>query len=191
MTSEQANKVIRVLGTDERVFGLEIDSRIRQAGNGMTAGALFRMLHAADVGAEDFAEKLDDWIRTLGLEEPSCLIGFDDGQWVDLPMAEEGGAAEETASAGEPVSHYLRVVYSSVDASYYLFHSASRLFEGTGVAGVGRKREDAVHHVRVDLSDPRQLQHIITRARECPHVVRVEESSADEFWAAPSHNPGY
>jgi hypothetical protein len=52
-------------------------------------------------------------------------------------------------------------------------------------------REGAVHHVRVELSDAAQLQHIITRARQCPHVVRVEESSEEEFWAAPSHNPGY
>jgi hypothetical protein len=190
MTNDQANQVIRVLATDGKVFGLEIDSLIRQAGNAMTAAALFRMLHAMDLDSADFPQKMTEFLREFGAHEPACLIGFDDGRWVDLPVTEEGEEME-TPPEGEPVSRYLKIVHSSVDASFYLFHAASRLLDGTGISGGARKRENEVHHVEVRLTDPRQLQHILTRARECPHVIRVEESTAEEFRAAPSHNPGY
>lgn len=189
MTEEQAHKIIRVLGTEERVFGLEIDSLIREAANGMTAGALFRMLHSVDMDSEDFPQKLGDFMRETGVNGPWSLIGFDDGRWVDLPMAEEG--EEEATPEGEPVSHYLKIVYTSEDASFYLFHSAGSRLDGTGIEGGAQKRENEFHHVEVRLTDPRQLQHIITRARGCPHVVRVVEETAEEFWEAPSQNPGY
>jgi hypothetical protein len=194
MTNEQANKIIRVLATEERVFGLEVDSLIREGGNSMTAGALFRTLHGLDLDSEDFPERLAEFIREMCVGDPSMLIGYDDGRWVDLPVVDEdaeGEAVVAEADAAVPTSHCLRIVHVSEDASFYLFHAGGSLLDGSAVVSGARKREGAVHHVRVELSDAAQLQHIITRARQCPHVVRVEESSEEEFWAAPSHNPGY
>lgn len=187
MTVEQANKIIRVLATDEQVFGLEIDSLLRQGGNSMTAGALFRALNLLDFESKDFPQRLSELMRELCQGDPSVLIGFDDGRWVDLP---EGGLPDGIAPENTS-SHYLRLVYTSDEASFYLFHSARSMLEGSYVVGGARKREGAVHHVRVDLSHPSQLQHIITRARECPHLIRVEESSEEVFWSAASQNPGY
>lgn len=188
MTVEEANQVIRVLSTDGRVFGLGVDTLIREAGNCMTAGALFRFLATLDVSSPDFEEKLSAWIAEMGVGDPSMLIGHDDGRWVDLP---EGAEGEEELEDGNTVSRYLRVVHVSEEASFYLFHPGSRILDGSYVRGGARKREGAIHHVKVELSEARFLQQVVTRARECPHVVRVEESTEEVFWAAPSHSPGY
>ncbi len=188
MTSEDVNKVIRVLITDDTVFGLAIDSLLRQGGNEMTAGALLRGLQQLDFSLESFHDKLSQFIRDFTQGDPSILIGFDDGRWQNLPEGENTDDSDLTSS---PSVHHLRIILSSEDASFYLFFAGSRILEVGGITGGARKREGAIHHVRVELSHPRFLQQVLTRARECPHVVRIEESTEDEFWAAPSHNPGY
>jgi hypothetical protein len=188
MTSEDATKVMRVLCTDDNVFGLAIDSLLRQGGNEMTAGALLRGLQQLDFSLENFHDQLSQFISEFSQGDPSILIGFDDGRWQDLPVGEITDDAELSSS---PSVHHLRVIHSSEDASFYLFFSGSRILEGCGITGGARKREGAIHHVRVELSHPRFLQQVLTRTRECPHVIRIEESTEAEFWAAPSHNPGY
>lgn len=187
MTNEEAAKVIRALTTDDIVFGVAIDSLLRQGGNGMTAGALLRGLQKLDFTSPEFPDQLEQFIGEFTEGDPSVLIGFDDGRWQDLPE----GNSEEPESERSPIVFHFRFVHSSDEASFYLFHAGSRVLDGSGVTGGARKREGAIHHVRVELSHPRHLQQVLNRARECPHMIRVEESTEADFWVAPSHNPGY
>lgn len=184
MTNEEAAKVVRVLIRDEHVFGTEIDSLLRQGGNCMTAAALLRGLKRLNFASVDFPVQLSQFVREFSQGDPSVLIGYDDGSWDDL-------SGDEPDIESNPSVYYLRLVHSSEEASFYLFHSGSRVLEGSGVTGGARKREGAIHHVQVELSHPHYLQQVLNRARECPHLIRVEESTEKEFWAAPSHNPGY
>ena len=187
MTNEEAANVFRVLTTDDIVFGRAIDSLLRQGGNEMTAGALLRGLQKLDFTSPDFANQLEQFISAFSQGDPSVLIGFDDGRWQDLPEGDSGEPESETS----PTVYHFRLVHSSDEASFYLFHAGSRVLDGSGVTGGSRKREGAIHHVRVELSHPRHLQQVLSRARECPHMIRVEESTEADFWAAPSQNPGY
>jgi hypothetical protein len=187
VTNEDTANVIRVLTTDDIVFGIAIDSLLRQGGNEMTAGALFRGLQRLDFTSPDFPNQLEQFISEFSQGDPSVLIGFDDGRWQDLPE----GDSEEPESESSPTVYHLRLVHSSDEASFYLFHAGSRVLDASGVTGGARKREGAIHHVRVELSHPRYLQQVLSRARECPHLLRVEESTEADFWAAPSHNSGY
>jgi hypothetical protein len=190
MTDEDAIKLSQVLTTDERVYGLEIDSLLRQCGNQMTAMALFRALDRIDFASPDFAEQLWQLILESSQGDPSVLIGFDDGRWQHLPESIDEPTDENRP--GDCSCHcWLRVRYITEEASFYLFHSAGRLLEAGGVVSSGRKRAGAFHYLCLELADRRFLQPILMRLRECPHVIRAEESSEADFLSAPSHSPGY
>lgn len=183
MTEEFQRNILRLLSTNETVFSLEVDSLLRAAANNMTALAMFRALASMDLDAHDSARKLRDLVNDCSCEDPDVLIGFHTGLKED-----EDDEDEETESAPEPSVHYLRMVYSSVEAAYYLFQAEGRLFDAKFVITGSRKREGAIHHVQVELKHPRFLQNFIDLARECPHFERVEASTETEFWAAPSHS---
>ncbi len=154
----------------------------------MTAMAFLRVIHKLDFTSPDLNDQLSQFVSEFSQGDPSVLIGFDDGRWQDLP---EGEVCDEGDANSSAATYHFRLVHSSEDASFYLFHAGSRILEGIGVSGGARKREGAIHHVRVELSHPRYLQRVLSRARECPHIIRVEESTEADFWDAPSHNPGY
>jgi hypothetical protein len=194
MTNDELAKVIRVLTTEDHVFGLVVDSLLRQAGNEMTAALLLRALQGFDVTAADFQEQLAQFVSEYAQGDPSILIGLDDGRWEELPEEDADNALDAMDGADGDTSravHFFRLVYTSVDASYFLFHAGGKLLDGKGVLGGARKREGAVHHLRIEVTHPRYLQLVLNRARECPHMLRIEESTEAEFWAAESHNPGY
>jgi hypothetical protein len=185
MTEELQRNLLRLLSTNETVFNLEVDSLLRAAANNMTALAMFRALANMNLDAPDSARKLRDLVNDCSCGAPDVLIGFDTG----LEDEEDEDEEDETESAAEPSVHYLRMVYSSEDAAYYLFHAEDdRLFDPKIVITGARKREGAIHHVQVELKHPRYLQDFIDLARECPHFERVEVSTEAEFWAAPSHS---
>jgi hypothetical protein len=77
-------------------------------------------------------------------------------------------------------------LFRNEDAAYYQFP----LFPSMGdpfLAGGARKREGEFQHVRVDLTRPDDLQLFIEGLRSNPHLMAVEESTEEIFWAAPSH----
>lgn len=192
MTNEELAKVIRVLTTDDTVFGLVVDSLLRQIGNEMTAAAMLQALREFDVTAADFPEQLSQFVSEFSQGDPSILIGLDDGRWEELSEVDNDNGAEDVADglANRTVVCF-RLVHASEDASFFLFHAGSRLLDFRGVIGGARKREGAIHHVRVEVAHPRYVQVVLSRARECPHVLRIEESNEADFWSAPSHSPGY
>lgn len=82
--------------------------------------------------------------------------------------------------------HYLRLVFANEDAAYYQFPVFPN-FSADYIVGVGRKRAGASQYIRLELSRADFLQAFIGDCRSNPHLIRIDEASADEFLRAPSN----
>lgn len=167
----------------ETVFGLDVDSKIRQASNETSAMAFVHLFNRCDDSVPGWEKDFADSLMELSTGDPSCLIGFDDGRWQGL---EEGDGEDWTEPVAESV-HYLRLAFTNADAAYYQFHLFPDI-DAPFLAGSARKREAEFQHLRIDLTDPAHLQEYIRRLRSNPHLVSVEESTEEIFNAAASHS---
>jgi len=164
-----------------QVYGLDVDSLIRQAANRLTAKALFEVLGRFDDESHEFASQLSTFFSEFPGEQVSSLIGFDWG------TNSTGEQVSNTAQLPEkPTEFYLRLVFRNEDAAYYQFPLFPNL-DSEYVLGASRKRAGAVQHLQLELSHPEALQPFIEACRTNPHFLRVEESTAEEFQRAPSH----
>lgn len=169
--------LLRVI-SGESVFGLDVDSKIRQASNETSAMALVHLFNRCDSSVPGWEADFADSLLELSTGDPSCLIGFDDGRWQGM---EEDG----TEPVAESV-HYLKLGFTNADAAYYQFHLFPAI-DASFLAGSARKREDEFQHLRIDLTAPTHLQEYIRRLRSNPHLVSVEESTEEIFDAVASH----
>jgi hypothetical protein len=164
-----------------QVFGLDVDSHIRQASNRLTARALFEILGRFDDESADFASQISAFFAEFRGEERTSLIGFATD---DIPSrAPETDAPLEPE---KPTEIYLRLIFRDENAAYYQFHLFPDL-DADYVLGAARKRAGAVQHLRLELSRPEALQSFIESCRTNPHFLRVEQSTAEEFERAPSN----
>ncbi len=164
------------------VYGLDIDSQIRQAANRFTARALLELLSRLNDESPDFPTQLTSFLSELGIGEgTSYLVGFDTGE-----IPKEDGESKIDHVPAKPTEHFLKLVFRNEDAAYYQFPLFPNL-EAEYVLGAARKRTGAVQHIRIELSRPEALQSFIELCRSNPHFLRVEESTADEFRDAPSN----
>ena len=168
----------------ESVFGMDVDSRIRQASNCLSARILIELFNRCDDSKPGWQNAFAVSLSDLTSGDPDALVGFDDGRWHGLEADDESGpgAIPEATS-----SHYLKLTFRNEEASYYQFS----LFPGMDedfLCGGARKREGQFQHVRIDLTDSRYLQLFIEGLRSNPHLLAVEESSEDVFRKAPSHS---
>jgi hypothetical protein len=164
-----------------QVYHLDTDSRIREAANRLTARLLFEVLARLGDHAADFGSQLSALLREFPVGGPSYMIGFDTGYF---PTADDQLDIPELPK--EPSEYYLRLVFRDEAAAYYQFHLFPDL-DASYVCGASRKRAGAVQHLRIELSDPDALQAFIASCHSNPHLLRVEESTADEFHRAPSN----
>lgn len=169
------------------VYGLDVDSLIRETANRLTARALFEMLAKFDPRAPDFSEKLREIIDissdVLIAGGTELLVRFDDG----LPRVPEGDEDPLLSQPVNPSVHHLKLVFRDEAAARYQFPLFPNL-EAPYILGATRKREGPVQHLRLELSQPEALQAFIESCRSNPHLLRFEESSAGEFEHAPSHS---
>jgi hypothetical protein len=176
------SSLLRVIA-GESVFGMDADSRIRQAANCMSARLMVELFNRCDDSKPDWGIEFAESLSEFALGDPCALIGFDDGRW----QGREGVDGEELPPIPEAnFSYYLKLVFRNEDTAYYqfpLFPSMDEPF----LAGGARKREGEFQHVRVDLSRPDDLQLFIEGLRSNPHLLAVEESTEEIFGAAPSH----
>jgi hypothetical protein len=177
-TPEQISDII--LGKRE-VYGLDMDSRIRSASNRMSARALLELFARLDDESPDFAEQFAALLRDCDVGDPSILIGFDTGAMATIEGEEDLPEIPE-----HPFEYYLRLVFRDEEAAYYQFHLFPDMNAGY-ICGGARKREGAVQHVRVELVREDALELFIESCQSNPHLLRVERSTAEEFWEAPSH----
>lgn len=167
----------------ESVFGLDVDSKIRQAANRMSARLLIELYYRCDAAEPDWQTRFADSLPEHMLCDPNALVGFDDGRW----QGREVDSEENLPPIPEAtVTRYLKLRFCNEEAAYYqfsLFPSMDQPF----LAGGARKREGEFQHVRVDLAHVDDLQLFIEDLRSNPHLVSVEESSEEIFFRAPSH----
>ncbi len=176
-----AEKIADIISSRRPVYGLEMDSRIRQAANRITARALFELLGQLDDESDDFASQLSRSLAVAPVEEVSGVIIFGTG---NIPRVEV--APEPTHQPEAPAEYYLRLIFRNEDAAYYQFPLFPDLMPDY-VLGSSRKRSGAVQHIRLQLARPETLQWFIEACRANPHLLRVEESTAEEFERAPSN----
>lgn len=181
MPHPSPEQIADIVLSRRQVYDLDTDSRIRQAANRLTARALFELLARLDDQSPDFASHLSTLLHKLPVEEPSFMIGFDTG---DLPTA--AGQPDIPKLPEEPSEHYLQLVFRDEKAAYYQFHLFPDL-DADYVCGAARKRAGAVQHLCIELSRPEALQAFIESCRFNPHLLRIEQSTAEEFRRAPSN----
>lgn len=174
--------LLRVI-SGEPVFGLDVDTRIRQAANCMSARLMIEWFLRCDDTVEGWAERFAGSLTELASGDPGSLIGFDDGRWQGKEVEDES----ELSSIPEAIcTFYLKLEFRNEDAAYYQFPLFPAMDEPF-LAGGARKRELQFQHLRVDLAHPDDLQLFIEGLRSNPHLIAVEESSETAFWEAPSH----
>ena len=175
---------MRVLYREGVVYDIDTDSLMRDCANSMSALALFGLLGRLDDDAPDFGDKFREQVKELNIGGASYLISFNDGKWDDLPQEERGDLEEEveTLSSSE---HYLKLIWVSDEAAYFAFSMLNYL-DAPYIRGSSRKRENNVHHLRVELDSTESLDKFIASLRG-PFFVKVEESTEEIFNKAPSH----
>ena len=181
MARPSPEQLVDIILNRREVYGLDADSRIRQAANRLTARAFFEFLEKLDNDSADLPSQLARLLDEFGGEELSYVIGFDTGT---VPASE--GEAVVPPPANEPADYYLKLVFADEAAAYYQFP----LFPDLGadyVRGAARKRSGAVQHIKIELASSDALQLFIESCRANPHFVRIEQSTAEEFRLAPSN----
>ncbi len=182
MPTPDPSELIRLL-SGEQVFGRDIDSKVFQAGNEVSARAMFEMFRRCDTSRDGWAEEFADGLMEIVTGDPSVLIGFDDGRWHGLESEGEDQPVDDSAAACD---FYLRLEFTDEDASYYQFHMFPSLDEPF-IHGAARKREGRCQHLMVTLTHPDYLQVFIQHLRSNPHLKEVHDSTAEVFNAAPSN----
>lgn len=183
MARPSPEKIIEIVQGSRTVYDLDTDSRIREAANGISTLALMKCLERMDEDAPDFREQIAKELASLWQGGASSLVSWDTGQWDSAKQHDETPADEEPE---QPSEYFLKLVFSSPDAAYFQFPLFPTL-EQEFIRGASRKREGAIQHLRLELSSPQHLQTFVESLRGNPHFERVEESTAEEFWKAPSH----
>lgn len=207
MPKPTVEKLMRVLYRDGVVYDIDTDNVIRAYANRMTALAFFDVLSGMDDAAPDFGDTLREGLEEVTFLSINRLVRSEDGSWVrwdELPKedvqdadmthwlaaCQEGKGTKsdlkETDDSLPSSVHYLRLVWVSNEAAYFAIHMLAYL-DAPYVQSASRKREDNVHHLRLELESPERLDHFITSLRDCPFFVKVEESTEDIFNKAPSH----
>ena len=182
MATPDPSELIRVL-CGQQVFGRDIDSKILQAANGMSARLMFELFTRCDLNREDWASDFANELMEIGTGDPLVLVGLDDGRWQGIESTGEE-VPDDTTTACE---FFLRLEFTNEDASYYQFHLFPS-FNEPFIQSVSRKREGPCQHLSLTLAHPDDLQVFIQHLRTNPHLKAVHDSNEAAFNAAPSHS---
>lgn len=192
MPRPTVEKLMRVLYRDGVVYDIDPDNLIREYANRMSALAFFNVLSGMDDASPDFGDHLREGLKEVRFRSMNGFVCMPDGSWagsseeVIVGMAGDGGEMEEDCNASPPSVHYLKLHWSSNEAAYFAFHMLDYL-DAPYVSCASRKREDTMHHLRLELDSPESLDKFITALRTCPFFVKAEESTEEIFQKAPSH----
>jgi len=182
MSCPSAEQIADIVLHRQEVYGLDVDTRIREVANRLTARALFELLARMDDQSPEFAAQFSALLRDLPAGSHSHLIAFRSHEG-----ARKGGRAEASEPLAEPSEHYLRLVFRDEQAAYYQFNLFPDL-DADFILGSSRERAGDAQYLRLTLSRPEALQTFIESCRKNPHFSRVEQITAEEFHRAPSHS---
>lgn len=107
-----AEDIVAIVLNRRQVFGLDLDTRIREAANHVTARLLFETIAHLDQKSPEFASDLADLLENLSPVGISGLIGFDTG---DLPTDDTDSASAATSDT--PVECFLKLVFCDEQAA--------------------------------------------------------------------------
>jgi hypothetical protein len=179
MLSRSFDDIADVVLNRKQIYSLDIDARLRDAANRLSARAFFELL-----------SRLDDRDPTFGnLLSDLCKDAFKDDTYV-IGFAEESVERQESeVLPEEPVTgaeYYFRLLFANADAAYYQFPLFPD-FDRDYIVGGARKQSGEWQYIRLELSEAGFLQTFIEECRRNPHFERIEECSADDFREAPSN----
>lgn len=179
MLSRSFDDIAEVVIGKKPVYSLDVDARIREAADRLSARAFFELLSRLDDREPEFGNILSDLCKDV-LKDETYVIGFDER----IVECEENEVlpAEKVAEA----VYHLRLVFVNADAAYYQFPLFPNLERDYIVCG-GRKRAGEAQYIRLELTEARFLKTFIDECRTNPHFVRIEECSAEEFRDAASN----
>jgi hypothetical protein len=173
-------QIVDIILSKREVYGLDVDSRIREAANHVTARAFFEVLARIDMNAPDIGSVLSDTFSQYRSELVG-VIGFATPQ-MRTADPREFETAEEKAK-----QYCLKLIFSDEQAALY----QEPLFPDLGadyILGATCKRKGAVQHLRFTLSSADALQTFMESCHANPFLVRVETSTDEEFERAISPN---
>jgi len=166
-------RVVDIVLSRREVYGLDIDSRIREAANHLTARAFFEVLARIDMNAPDIGSVLSDAFSEFR-SELAGVFGFATPQ---MRMAD----ATQFETADEKTKQFcLKLIFCDEQAAFYqepLFPD----LDADYVLGATLKRKGAVQHLRVTLSSADALQTFMESCHANPFLLRVENSTDEEF----------
>jgi hypothetical protein len=171
-------QILDIILARREVYGLDIDTRIREASNHLTARAFFEVLARIDMNAPDIGSALSDTFS----EHRSELIGVIGFATPQMQMANP----TEFETADEKAKQYcLNLIFSDEQAALYqepLFPD----LDADYVLGATCERKGAVQHLRITLSSADALQTFMESCHANPFLLRVKTSTDEEFERAIS-----
>ena len=181
MASPNPIDLIRLL-SGESVFDRDTDSKILQAANEVSGRAMFELFKRYDVASPNWVRGFAEGLMEISTGDPSSLVGFDDGRWQGLES--DGDDIPEVPE--NPAEYFLRLEFMSPEACFYQFHLFPS-FDEPFIHEVSRKRADESQFVQISVAHRDDIQVFIQNLRGNPHLVKIHDSTADEFHEAPSH----
>jgi hypothetical protein len=166
-------EIVDIILSRRDVYGLDVDSRIREASNNLTARAFFEVLARIDMNTPHIGSVLSDAFSECR-SELIGVIGFATPQ-----MRVENSTIFE-ADDEKAKQYCLKLIFSDEQAAFYqepLFPDLSADY----VLGATRKSKGPVQHLRITLSSADALQTFMESCHANPFLLRVETSTDEEF----------
>lgn len=115
MARPSPETIVDIILSRRQVYGLDVDSHIREAANRLTARVLFEVLARMDDQSANFGSKLSRLLAEVVGEEVFSLIGFSDQEPV------EEAEPDVVPQPEDATEFFLRLVFRNEDAAYYQF----------------------------------------------------------------------
>jgi hypothetical protein len=171
-------QIVDIILSRREVYGLDIDSRIREASNHLTARAFFEVLARIDMNAPDIGSALSDAFSEFR-SELMGVIGF------ATPEAKSADPNDFETTDEKAKQYCLKLIFHDEQAAFYqepLFPDLS----ADHVLGATSKRKGAIKHLRITFSNADALQTFMEACHANPFLLRVESSTDEEFERAIS-----
>lgn len=171
-------RIVDIILSRREVYGLDIDSRIREASNQLTARAFFEVLALIDMNVPDVGSALSDAFSEFR-SELLGVIGF------ATPQMKTADPTDLETADEKARQYCLKLIFHDEQAAFYqepLFPDLSADY----IIGATSKRKGAVKHLRITLSSADALQTFMESCHANPFLLRVESSTDEEFERAIS-----
>lgn len=174
-----SSRLSDLLFSDKPVYGLQIDSLMREIAEKMPAYAFMAFYLNADSGDPQMEEKLREMRDACQSMEGNTVV-------ITHPHQNEarlGGTGEvHSCSEKPPITIPLKITFSDLAAARFSFEVFPAL-DLHFVAGCTRVQRSVVHYLLLSVPDRDALQIFVERCRRNPWVKSVDELPESEVRA--------